>query len=108
MVQKIVPKTGDKIVMNDWLNERITIVVVRLSISPEYGDVVEGRDDNGKYRALPLSRKIETARVHTEGHGKWIIKMPDGTIERAKSKRAAQEFCDKHDIVMQEVLRGDD
>jgi len=40
------------------------------------------------------------ARAKSMGHGKWDVTFPDDTVERVRSRKAAQELCQEHDFVM--------
>lgn len=106
------PEAGDVVVMRDWLGESLEVKVQKIGHSPAYGDTVEGtvvehigkgRAVGGKYVALPLSHKIDSARAHSERRGKWTIELPDGTTEEVKSKRAAQELCEERGVLFQQV-----
>lgn len=106
------PEPGDVVLMRDWLGESLEVKVKYIGFSLHYGDTVEGtvvehidkgRTVGGRHVALPLSHKIDSARAHSERRGKWIIELPDGTTELAKSKRAAQELCDERGVVFQQV-----
>lgn len=100
---------GDIVVMRDWHDEWIDVRVQKFGESKTLGPTIEGVQlDNGmawRFVALPLDRKVETARVHSEKRGKWVIELPDETVEYAKSKKAAQALCVERGVVMQEVLK---
>lgn len=108
------PEVGEVVVMRDWLGNWMEVRVKRIGESPTYGVTVEGtvaesdedrhgRRTYGKFVALPLSHKVETARVTSVRRGKWTVEMPDGTVEEAKSKKAAQDLCVERGVVFQEV-----
>lgn len=99
----VVPTPGDTVTMHDWLGDWVEITVAAIGESDAYGITIEGKDDEGKFRAFPLSHLVGTGKATNPKRGKWEIEMPNGTVEHAKSKKAAQELCVERGVVFTEV-----
>ena len=94
-------EVGNVVTMRTWSGEWTEIKVQKLGMSKEYGPTVEGVEvDSWRHTTLPLSHLVEMARAKSMGHGKWDVALPDGAIERVRSKRAAQELCRDRGYVM--------
>lgn len=99
-------EVGETVVVRDWNGAWVNLLVKRISESKMYGPTVEGTDvEAHQFRALPLSHKVETARVTKVKRGTWDIEWPDGKGEQYKgSFKGLQDLCRQRGTVYQEVM----